>query len=442
MTRRIPYYRNCRKPWEEFIIHADLSYSPCCYGPKVGKIRSVDEIDDLWNGKVIRRIRRDLLRGILNPMCMNCSMYKVVNNSPEVVVPDDWVHPYETEISPAIKRMNILITEKCNLACIMCNATGIYNNRIKEGAFIPFEFIRRLGERYFADLEFLNPNCFGEFFLYKDFPDYLDLVQKYRPKRVEFITNGSLSIKEDVWLRILQTHTCIGFSIDAATRQTYQLIRRKSNWDNVHRNYEIVRNLRKQYGLTNELRFNFVIMKINLHELYPFVEKSLNEWGANGVTLMHVDGDKNVRRHVLNDPEYRVLYNQHLMRIYELRKKHPDFFISDLDYAYDGKGHIEGLDSQTSGANNMETGGLSDLEKVKQIIHQRTLELDHERHELQERNSELAETIKSLNERGKVLSLVLHALRMQNDEIKKCRLEINHLRSIGGNAACPPIVNG
>jgi MoaA/NifB/PqqE/SkfB family radical SAM enzyme len=341
--KKIPYYSYCTNPWEEFILHADLSYTPCCFGPKVGKIHSVEEIDEVWNGPTIRQIRRDLLQGVINPMCSDCPRYKIILNRTQVEVEDNWTHPYPTDYSPAIKRLNLLITEKCNLRCIMCNATGVYPNRLKDGISIPFPFIRRLGEKYFSRLEFLNPNCFGEFFVYENFADYLDLVEQYRPTRVEFNTNGSLNISEDIWLRVLKSHTVIGFSVDAATPQTYHLIRRNSNWDNVFRNVDKIHRLRDKHGLKNELRFNFVIMKINLHELYAFVQKAIFEWGANGLALMHVDGAKNAPRYVLNDSEWRVRYNQELRQIETLRGKLKDVFITKLDYAYDADGNIEGL---------------------------------------------------------------------------------------------------
>jgi MoaA/NifB/PqqE/SkfB family radical SAM enzyme len=341
--KKVPYYSYCTNPWEEFILHADLSYSPCCFGPKVGKIGSVEEIDEVWNGETIRKIRQDLLHGIVNPMCTDCPRYKIILNRTQVEVEDDWTHPYPTDYSPAIKRLNLLITEKCNLKCIMCNATDVYPNRLTDGVSIPFPFIRRLGEKYFSRLDFLNPNCFGEFFVYENFADYLDLVEQHQPKRIEFNTNGSLNISEAVWLRVLKTHKVIGFSVDAATPQTYQLIRRKSNWDNVFRNVDKINRLRELHGLDNELRFNFVIMKINLHELYAFTQKAIFEWSANGVALMHVDGAKNAPRYVLNDSEWRVRYNQELRQIEVLRSKVKGIHITKLDYAYDADGNVEGL---------------------------------------------------------------------------------------------------
>jgi len=341
--KTIPYYSYCSNPWEDFIIHADLSYSPCCFGPKVGKIGSVDEIDEVWNNATIRQIRHDLLSGTPSPMCVDCPKYKVILNRTQVEVEDDWTHPYTTDFSPSIKRLNILISEKCNLQCIMCNGTDVYDSRMKDGTSIPFPFIKRLGEKYFSTLAFLNPNCFGEFFVYESFADYLDLIEKHQPQVAEFNTNGSLNISEDVWLRVLNTHKIVGFSLDAATPSTYHLIRINSNWDNVFKNVAKINMLRNKYGLTNELRFNFVIMKINLHEMYSFVEKSILEWGATGISFLHVDGAKNAARYVLNDPEWRVRYNQELRKIETLRGKLKDIHFTPLDYAYDSAGNIEGL---------------------------------------------------------------------------------------------------
>jgi len=342
--KNVPYYTYCSAPWEEFVLHADLSYSPCCFGPKVGKITSVDEIDQVWNGEVIRKIRHDLLNGIKNPMCEGCALFNVIHNRPVIEVADDWQPKYQTVESAAIQRLNILITEKCNLKCIMCNSTDVYPNRMTDGPSIPFEFIQRLGEKYFDGLDFLNPNCFGEFFVYEGFNQYLDLVEKHKPKRVEFITNASLNISPQKWLRVLKTHDVVGISLDACTPETYHLVRVSSNWTNVFKNIELIKALRKEHGLKFQLRFNFVVMKINLHEMFEFVEKALFEWGGDCACLMHVDGERNADRVVLDSQEWRTQYNRQMFKIHKLKNRLKDGnCINLLGYAYDDNGFVEGV---------------------------------------------------------------------------------------------------
>lgn len=62
-------------------------------------------------------------------------------------------------------------------------------------------------------------------------------------------------------------------SIDAASKQTYERIRRNGNFDTLKQNMEFAADLRKK-GELRYFRMNFVVQRDNYQEMVPFVQ-----WG-------------------------------------------------------------------------------------------------------------------------------------------------------------------
>lgn len=121
-------------------------------------------------------------------------------------------------------------------------------------------------------------------------PNFLEMVRMVRERGlgVNFATNGTLLdegyAKELVNLQV----TKVSVSMDGATKETYERIRRSASFDevveNVKRLVEARRSLKSKHPL---IRLDMVGMKQNFLEL-PLLVELASELGADGVNLINL----------------------------------------------------------------------------------------------------------------------------------------------------------
>jgi len=65
----------CRKPWENLLVEVNGDCYFCCFiirpGGKIGNLTNKG-LDNIWEGRKARRIRRSLLRGRIPYHCQIC----------------------------------------------------------------------------------------------------------------------------------------------------------------------------------------------------------------------------------------------------------------------------------------------------------------------------------------------------------------------------------
>ena len=147
-----------------------------------------------------------------------------------------------------------------------------------------------------------------------------------RPQFIRLLSNGML-FNQTNWEHFVNEHTkkiMLTVSVDAATKETYESIRRNGNFDILKRNMEFASELRKR-GELCYFRMNFVVQRENYKEMIPFVEwgeelgvdevfftKILN-WGTYTeeefaqISMMEADGitPKTELKEILEDPRMK-----------------------------------------------------------------------------------------------------------------------------------------
>lgn len=334
MNQKKHYTKVCKQPWETMIISTRGDVSACCGGYHIGNIK---EEEDVWNSDKAKELRKNLIEGNAKNQCAICPYYKIHTNS-ELSDEPERPSSYDDKIlvdNP--KRIELYVTEKCNLKCFMCSTASRHG-----GVSIDLnkEMLTYIAEKYFSKLETLNTNCGGEIFLYKDFELLLELLEKYRPKHVNTNSAGSLKISEETWERVAKTHDLICFSVDAATPLTHKIIR-GFEFSRLLENIEILRKIKeKKINPKFNYGFNYVCMKLNIKETAEFVKKAWFEWGASVITLMHVTGIENLGQSILVDKEARISFNKEIDKIIEMQKEH-NMHIVNVNYCLDKNGEIE-----------------------------------------------------------------------------------------------------
>ena len=160
----------------------------------------------------------------------------------------------------------------CNLACVTCReCTHIAQGQEKE---IAMNIAEKINNEYLEHCKFLIMAGDGEVFLS---PAYKAVYtnQNCNPPYIRLLSNGML-FNERNWKNFKKEKNgkiMLTVSIDAATKETYESIRRNGNFDILKKNMEFAAKLRKD-GELRYFRMNFVVQKENYQEMPLFVR-----WG-------------------------------------------------------------------------------------------------------------------------------------------------------------------
>lgn len=171
-----------------------------------------------------------------------------------------WFKPYPSYIE-------IEVTTRCNMKCIMCEHT-YWNEPEKDMSFKEFRYIID----QFPRLKWVGLTGIGESFLNKDFMRMLEYV-KSRSVLVEIYDNFHFLDKEIaqelIWLKIDSIYA----SIDAATKKTYEKIRLGGDFDKVIKNVREFLDLKRKYGVPlTTFNFHYIIGKLNIQEVLSYLD--------------------------------------------------------------------------------------------------------------------------------------------------------------------------
>jgi len=173
---------------------------------------------------------------------------------------------------------------RCNLACRMCTV----NERIDTVGEMSIERFRSLLDQLPA-LETLHLQGLGEPMLH---PAFFDMVELAASRGIRVSANTNLTLLTPA--RALRCVSCglasLSVSIDGATCEVYQSIRRKASFDNVVRNLDRLMHAREEHRSRLEVRGVMVLMRANLDEL-PALVRLLHEHGVPELLVQRLSSD-------------------------------------------------------------------------------------------------------------------------------------------------------
>lgn len=269
-----PIHRVCRVPWNAITVDTQSRIFLCdCDGwlpIPVGKVQDFSSIQDILQSDVAKVLHQDIEEKKYTWCAVkHCN---IIN----------W------DLIPKRMHITISIDESCNLYCPSCRRDRIM---IESGP----EFERKKRDVYNV-MSWLDSWTSPTLITLTGNGDALashitrPLVLEYQAKeniQFELKTNGLLlekimsrsSIKNNVWN--------YSISVDAATEETYEDVRRPGRWKDLLRNLDWLKNNR---GSTLVL-MNFVVQRKNYKEIPRFIEWCrelgflpcfipLNDWGT------------------------------------------------------------------------------------------------------------------------------------------------------------------
>jgi MoaA/NifB/PqqE/SkfB family radical SAM enzyme len=180
----------------------------------------------------------------------------------------------------------------CNLRCRMCYYSSDYDRKKDE---MDLPFFRRIADQVFPKTRFLYLSCATEPLMNKHFAHIVRATGEYRVPFTSFCTNGQLLQEEVVQACMEAKISEIIFSIDGATAETYEYIRRGGKWDRLVAKLDLLASMKQRASARYPMaRINFTCMRRNIHELPAMVHFAAD----HGILSLHV-------RHLLayDDPE-------------------------------------------------------------------------------------------------------------------------------------------
>ncbi|MHC1713611.1 MAG: radical SAM protein [Solidesulfovibrio sp.] len=165
----------------------------------------------------------------------------------------------------------IEITNHCNLNCTMCNT----HMATREKGFMSPEMF----DQVVARLQYLGINraalhTVGETLVHPQINALLSIAQN-RNFNVFFSTNGQLTSRLQSILPFYSgTFNSIRFSIDAATPETYAMIRRGGKIEKVWESLNSIHTYNKSHSASFETKTNYIVSDTNKDEINMFLSKA------------------------------------------------------------------------------------------------------------------------------------------------------------------------
>jgi radical SAM protein with 4Fe4S-binding SPASM domain len=178
------------------------------------------------------------------------------------------------------------VTNQCNLRCIMCLFSLPERRHLRPVPFDPAAFAE-LADDVFPVCHRVSLSYGTEPLLHPRLLELLAILGRYRVPRTYCNTNAQLLTDELIEGMIEHRFHSLFVSIDAATADTYEAIRRGGSWARLRDNLARLVRRRTAAGRGPYFSTGFVVQERNLDEMAAFVELS-HEFGAVGVNFMHL----------------------------------------------------------------------------------------------------------------------------------------------------------
>lgn len=170
-------------------------------------------------------------------------------------------------LSPYPEAIEIEVTTKCHLRCVMCEQV-YWKEPGRNMSYQQFETIMR----QFPHLKWIGLTGIGSSFLNPDFMKMLEYLKR-RGVYIEFFDTFDL-ITPEIAERLVELNIDkIWLSCEAVRPQTYEKIRVGAKFEKILKNVKAFLEIKKrQKALIPEVWFHYIINRYNVEEISPYVD--------------------------------------------------------------------------------------------------------------------------------------------------------------------------
>jgi len=259
----------CTTPFTYLEVHKNGVYS-CCPSWLPKKVGSLENINEVWKSKELLEIQESIINGTYkfcsNKHCPYLAQLITEGIAPSVFIEKNKFNLNKFKDGPS--HINFGFDRSCNLSCPSCRNFAIMANG-EEIEFID-ETIEKITESFGSSIKRIYLSGTSDPFASKSFRKFLTTFDKTKFPNVNHIhlhTNGLL-LNKKMWNELSNIHDIIKtieISIDAATEETYEIVRRGGDWHTLMENLDFISTLK-----LNEKNISFVVQDTNYKEMEDF----------------------------------------------------------------------------------------------------------------------------------------------------------------------------
>ncbi len=224
---------------------------------------------------------------------------------------------YEYMVPQYPDSISLSVDTNCNLYCQSCR-----NHVFTESGKDIEVFVESVKEDIVHLPVRLMLNTSGEVFASKYCLNLLHAPETMRRDNIAIYTNGTLLSSEKVdWLLNVYKKLELSISIDAATEETYQKLRRGGDYNTLLKNIEYIVK-QKQAGKIAYWQVTFVCQRENIQEMQQFVTQA-KQWGVDTIGINYIEnwgvyGEEEYQKVSIIDgdvikEEYRKYFTEELL---------------------------------------------------------------------------------------------------------------------------------
>lgn len=230
---------------------------------------------DSWNSDLANQARESMLNGSFKfcnaDKCPHLSKVVYKDKPSGSVVKKTKALVQELTNHKLPNSLKIVFDDACNLACPSCrvdfirNSPKIYN---KSKAIL-----EQMDESYGKELKFVSLSGYGDPFYSTALFEWMENFDssKYPKMEVINIHTNAILWNQYNWEKIKNVHPfvkSVEISIDAATPDTYHVVRKGGKWDLLLRNLEYISSIKS----IDFFNFSFVVQSLNYKEIVMFYD--------------------------------------------------------------------------------------------------------------------------------------------------------------------------
>lgn len=295
----------CRAPFTSMYLDQHGDVRACCMNDTfpLGNVTAAP-LEEIWRGEAAQRLRRAIEAGDLDLGCGFCKP-AVERGRPDQSYAR-WFEEFglDGDDPPWPRQLELSITNTCNLRCVMCNGEWSSSIRSQVEGRPPLPTV--YGDHFFEQLRPFLAHLDrvklygGEPFLASETLRVMEmLVEEGLTTRCHLTTNGTQwTPRVERILSMLPVDVSV--SLDAATAETYEAIRRGSSWEQVRANLDRF----CEWGRRREtfVSVTFCLLTVNWHELGAFFALA-DSLGVDG-TVNQVSQPAHLTLEGLDDDEF------------------------------------------------------------------------------------------------------------------------------------------
>ena len=270
----------CPRPYDTVLIDKQGSCYLCectAWLPQSAGNLHIQPLEDIVNSSMAGQLRSSVADGSYR-YCNNKQCSYLLDNREET---KKWKTVLPTK---QIKHIRLAIDDSCNLSCPSCRTHQIFE-RDKFQLRKKYALADKIVEYVKKQSHNINVHVGS------DGDPFASLVYRYFVKSIKDLHNVRFTIQTNGLLIKKMYHRYTEFfekldilniSIDGATKQTYESLRRGGSYEKIIENLESAKDLKQKYGF--QFIFHFVVQVENYQEM-PAIVDMAEKYGADRIWL-------------------------------------------------------------------------------------------------------------------------------------------------------------